>query len=97
MNASQTSDISAATHTIQARAGRDGMLQDSNRFCFFPGLLVCFFCNVFSPGRGGGKGCFWNQDVEALCLGAGLTVVRSSPALLGGLFRTLECVPAREA
>lgn len=44
--------------------------------------------------KGGGKGCFWNQDVEALCRGAGLEVVRSSPALVGGLFRTLECVPA---
>ncbi|CAN0460323.1 unnamed protein product, partial [Laminaria digitata] len=44
--------------------------------------------------RGGAKGCFWNQGVEALARGAGLRVERSSPALPGGLFRTLECIPA---
>lgn len=49
----------------------------------------------FLVNKGGAKGCFWNQDVEALCRGAGLEVVRSSPALAGGLFRTLECVPAK--
>eukprot|EP00904_Undaria_pinnatifida_P008810 jgi/Undpi1/5059/HiC_scaffold_19.g08411.m1 len=40
--------------------------------------------------KGGAKGCFWNQDVEGLARGAGLRVERSSPALPGGLFRTLE-------
>lgn len=47
----------------------------------------------FLVGVGAAKGCFWNQDVEALARGAGLRVQNSQPALLGGVFRTLECVP----
>lgn len=73
-----------------------GQLSGQQKSIVVPRRLLDFFFQCFSPGRGGAKGCFWNQDVEALCRGAGLTVVRSSPALPGGLFRTLECVPARE-
>lgn len=46
--------------------------------------------------RGGAKGCFWNQDVEALARGAGLLVDRTFSVLPGGLFRMLECVPNGE-
>lgn len=38
----------------------------------------------------GGKGCVWNQDVEALARQAGLRVVESRP-IAGGLFTMLEC------
>lgn len=47
----------------------------------------------FLVGVGAAKGCFWNQDVEALARGAGLRVQSSQPALPGGVFRSLECVP----
>lgn len=42
----------------------------------------------------GGKGCVWNQDVEALARQAGLRVVEARP-IAGGLFTMLEC--SREA
>lgn len=42
----------------------------------------------------GGKGCFWNQDVEELARGAGLRIKSSRPAFPGGLFRVLECEPS---
>jgi len=38
----------------------------------------------------GGKGCVWNQDVEALARDAGLRVVEARP-IAGGVFSLLEC------
>ncbi|CAM9285833.1 unnamed protein product [Phaeothamnion confervicola] len=40
-----------------------------------------------------GKGCAWNQDVEALLRESGLRVV-ASRAVAGGLFRAFECRPS---
>ncbi|CBN74913.1 conserved unknown protein [Ectocarpus siliculosus] len=75
-------------------AGRVLLLENS-KSDFGPLAAYQDLTASFLVNKGGAKGCFWNQDVEALCRGAGLEVVRSSPALAGGLFRTLECAPAK--
>ncbi|CAN0392594.1 unnamed protein product [Hapterophycus canaliculatus] len=72
------------------------LLLENRRSKFSPLAAYQDLTASYLAEKGGAKGCFWNQDVEALCQGAGLEVVRSSPALVGGLFRTLECVPAKK-
>ncbi|CAM9577230.1 unnamed protein product, partial [Ectocarpus fasciculatus] len=91
------SDPSAALREMARVCKPSGrvLLLENSKSDFGPLAAYQDLTASFLVNKGGAKGCFWNQDVEALCRGAGLEVVRSSPALAGGVFRTLECAPAK--
>ncbi|CAM9948909.1 unnamed protein product [Pylaiella littoralis] len=91
------SDPSAALREMARVCKPEGrvLLLENSKSGFGPLASYQDLTASYLANKGGGKGCFWNQDVEALCRGVGLTVVRSSPALPGGVFRALECVPSR--